>query len=132
MLPRARWQLLFQVLVLLLREVAQRVAMSFDKILWNKKLQLYPTVISNSVNGDAVELKLDQKLKNEGALYEFEIAGADGRFVNAEATGSGNTIVVRSSVKEPRRLRYAWKNNPLKANVFGVNNLPMAPLDINL
>ena len=114
------------------REVAQRVAMSFDKMLWNKKLQLYPTVISNSVNGDAVELKLDQKLKNEGTLYEFEIAGADGRFVNAEATGSGNTIVVRSSVKEPRRLRYAWKNNPLKANVFGVNNLPMAPLEINL
>ena len=114
------------------REVAQRVAMGFDKVLWNKKLQLYPAVTSYKVLDNSVELTIDQKLKNEGTLYEFEIAGADGRFVNAEATGSGNTITLRSSVKSPKLVRYAWKNNPLKANVYGINGLPMAPLELSV
>jgi len=112
------------------QEVAQRIALGFERMLWNKKVLLSPEVVSATVNGSTVTLTLDQPLRDNGQLFEFELAGADGRFQNAEATGQGNIITVTSPVAAPVRLRYAWKNNPLRANVFGTTGLPMAPMEI--
>jgi len=59
-----------------------------------------------------------------GSLTEFEVAGADGVFREARARIDGNTVLVWSrSVKEPRAVRYAWKNttNP---NLFNGEGLP--------
>ena len=109
------------------REVAQRVALGFERMLWNKKLVLAPQVKGASCSGRQVTLTLDQPLRADGALYEFEVAGADGRYVNAAATGKGNIITVDSPIDQPKTVRYAWKNNPTRANVFGKNDLPMAP-----
>ena len=44
--------------------------------------------------------------------------------------GNNNIITVTSPVAAPVRLRYAWKNNPLRANVFGTTGLPMAPMEM--
>lgn len=112
------------------REVAQRIALCFDHILWNKKVQLSPEVTAVSTNGSEVMLTLDQPLRSDGALYEFEVAGADGRFVIAEANGQGDRIMIKSPVDAPKAVRYAWKNNPIRANVFGRNNLPMSPFQL--
>ena len=63
----------------------------------------------------------------------FEVAGADGRFQNTTARLDGtNRIVVDSPVSEPRRLRYAWRDNPLGVNVYSVTGLPLAPLQITI
>ncbi|MBN2447579.1 MAG: hypothetical protein JXO22_12675 [Phycisphaerae bacterium] len=44
-----------------------------------------------------------------GKLEHFEIAGADGKFVPAEARIDGETLVLSSAdVKEPTDVRYAW------------------------
>ena len=112
------------------REVAQRVALGFERMLWNKKLVLAPQVKDASCSGRQVTLTLDQPLRADGALYEFEVAGADGRYVNAAATGKGNIITVDSPIDQPKTVRYAWKNNPTRANVFGKNDLPMAPCQV--
>ena len=112
------------------REVAQRVALGFERMLWNKKLVLAPQVKGASCSGWQVTLTLDQPLRADGALYEFEVAGADGRYVNAAATGKGNVITVDSPIDQPKTVRYAWKNNPTRANVFGKNDLPMAPCQV--
>ncbi|MBR4898173.1 MAG: sialate O-acetylesterase [Prevotella sp.] len=117
---------------LLKQEVAQRIALGFERMLWNKKVLLSPEVVSATVEGNTVTLTLDQPLRDNGQLFEFELAGADGRFQNAEATGQGNIITVTSPVAAPVRLRYAWKNNPLRANVFGTTGLPMAPMEMGL
>jgi sialate O-acetylesterase len=93
---------------------------------------LSPEVVSATVNGSTVTLTLDQPLRDNGQLFEFELAGADGRFQNAEATGQGNIITVTSPVATPVRLRYAWKNNPLKANVFSLEGLPLSPFQLDL
>jgi len=55
-------------------------------------------------------------------LAGFAIAGADGRFVLAEAEIIGATAVnVRSSeVAEPFEVRYAWQDNPLPAHPFSL------------
>ena len=114
------------------QEVAQRIALGFEHMLWNKKVLLSPEVVSATVNGSTVTLTLDQPLRDNGQFFEFELAGADGRFQNAEATGQGNIITVTSPVAAPVRLRYAWKNNPLRANVFGTTGLPMAPMQMEV
>ena len=47
-------------------------------------------------------------------LNGFAIAGADKRFVFAEAKIDGNTVVVSSpEVAQPVAVRYGWANNPV-------------------
>ncbi len=114
------------------QEVAHRISRGFDHILWNKRTTLSPQPISASSQGANIILTLDQPLRSDGLLYEFELAGADRRFVNAQATAKGNIITISSSVNEPHYVRYAWKNNPLKANAFGKNSLPLVPFEIKV
>lgn len=111
------------------QEVAQRVARGFDRLLWNPKTTLSPQPAEATVQGDCVTLTLDQPLRTDGALCEFELAGADRRFVTAEATAQGSTVTIRSSVAAPCYVRYAWKENPLKANAYGTNGLPLVPFE---
>lgn len=113
-------------------EVAQRVAMGFDKLLWNKTLMLYPEVVDVNVSGSDVVLQLDQPLRENGKLYEFETAGSDGRFVNAEAIAEGDKIIIKSSVATPTKVRYAWKNNPARVNAYSKAGLPMSPFEMNI
>ena len=114
------------------REVAERVALAFAHLRWNPRTQLSPEVTSATADGAVVTLTLDQALAQEGEFYEFEVAGADGRFVNAQASGSGRSLRLTSGVSQPRRVRYAWKNNPIKANVYGLNGLPMSPFQMEV
>jgi sialate O-acetylesterase len=114
------------------KEVAQRVALALEHLLWNPKVTLSPEVISTTTEGKTVVCSLSQPLLSDGALYEFEVAGSDGRYVPAEAEGKESRIVITSPVESPVFIRYAWKNNPLRANVYGKNGLPMSPFQINL
>lgn len=64
----------------------------------------------------------------DGALKTFEVAGADGVFVAADATIEGESVVVRSAaVAEPVAVRYAWANWPEGANFFNAAGFPAAP-----
>jgi len=59
----------------------------------------------------------------------FFLAGADRRWVAAEARLDGDRIVLRSpAVPVPLAARYAWVDNPSEANVVGGDGLPLAPL----
>jgi sialate O-acetylesterase len=59
----------------------------------------------------------------------FYLAGADHRWVPAEARLEGDGIVLRSAaVPAPVAARYAWVDNPSEANVIGGDGLPLAPL----
>ena len=82
---------------------------------------------------DTVVIVLDQPLLTEGKLFEFEVAGDDGRFVSAHAWGQGDSIIVTSPVAaRPRKVRYAWKDNPIRANVYQRDSLPMSPIMLNI
>ena len=114
------------------KDVAERVALAFERLLWNPKVLLSPEVEKAVAEGGQVVCTLSQPLQTNGQLYEFEVAGSDGRFVNAEAKGEGSSIIIKSSVANPVSIRYAWKNNPLRANVFGATGLPMAPMQMEV
>ena len=114
------------------KEVAERIGLCFDRLIYNNKVKLSPEVISTEVQGDKVILTLDQPVQ-AGTLYDFELAGADGRFVNAEATAEGNRITILSPLAShlsPQKVRYAWKDNPTRANVRSLAELPMSSFEI--
>ena len=117
------------------KEVAERVGLCFDRLVFNdKKVRLAPEIVSSEVKDGKVVLTLDQPVQ-AGTLYEFEIAGEDGKFVNAEATADGNRITILSPLASdlsPQKVRYAWKDNPLKANVRSLNGLPMSSFELVL
>jgi sialate O-acetylesterase len=62
-----------------------------------------------------------------GALKSFAIAGADRKFVWAQAEIQGDTVVVwADDVKQPAAVRYGWANNP-PCNLFNTADLPASP-----
>ena len=117
------------------KEVAGRIAQCFDRLVYKEKVSLSPEVVSVEVNDDNIILTLDQPIE-AGELHEFEIAGENGRFVNAEATASGNRIEVKRVGSQESgvqlTVRYAWKDNPLKANVRSLTGLPMSSFELNI
>ena len=65
-----------------------------------------------------------------GEQPEFEVCDASGRFVNAKATCDGTTVTIESPVANPVRVRYAFKDNPLKAHLQSVKAVPASPFEI--
>lgn len=113
------------------KEVAERIALCFDRLVYNKKVNLSPEVVTAEVKDGKIILTLDQPIQ-PGELYSFEIAGDDGKFHNAQATASGSSITILpppSSLLSPRAIRYAWKDNPLQANVRSLGGLPMSSFE---
>lgn len=65
--------------------------------------------------------------KGGGAVTGFEVAGADGKFVPADAKIEGTSVVVSSaSVPDPVSVRYAWADNPT-CNLYNREELPASP-----
>lgn len=62
-----------------------------------------------------------------GEVTGFEVAGADGKFVPAEAKIEGEAILASSpSVPEPKAVRYGWANSP-QCDLFNGEGLPASP-----
>jgi sialate O-acetylesterase len=91
-----------------------------------------PFYASKSIAGDKVTLTFDHVggglvSRDAGPLKGFAIAGATGDWVWADATISGNTVVVSSaSVPSPTRVRYAWGDNPV-FSLYNEEGLPATP-----
>ncbi len=116
------------------KEVAERIGLCFDRLVFNdKKVSLSPEVVATEIQDDKLILTLDQPIQS-GTLQEFELAGSDGKFHNAEATADGNRITILSPLTShlsPLKLRYAWKDDP-KATVRSLTGLPMSSFEINI
>ena len=105
------------------KEVAERIGLCLDRLIFNNKVKLSPEVIKAEIKDGKIVLTLDQDIQ-PGELYSFEVAGEDGVFHNVGATGKGNVITL--TAQSPCAVRYAWKDNPLQANVRGLSGLPMS------
>jgi sialate O-acetylesterase len=118
------------------KEVAERIGLCFDRLVFkDKKAVLPPKLLSTQIHSDlkTITLKFDQPLRPCGELFEYEVAGKDGRFVNAKARSEGNTVIITSPVEGyPCRLRHAWKDDPVRLNTYGVSGLPIGPFEMNL
>ena len=62
-----------------------------------------------------------------GLLAGFEIAGADMKFLPADARIDGQSVVVSNQeIAEPVVIRYSWKDNP-NGNLYNQAGLPASP-----
>ena len=116
------------------KEVAERIGLCFDKLLYNNKVKLAPEVVSAEANGNQIILTLDQPVQ-AGKIETFEVAGTDGKFSNASATADGNKITILSPLPSnlsPLKVRYAWKDNPETANVRSLSGWPMSSFELSI
>jgi sialate O-acetylesterase len=72
-------------------------------------------------------LEITPELRPKADVMGFAIAGADKKFVWANAKIDGKTVVVWSDqVAKPVAVRYAWSNNPI-CNLYNAEGLPACP-----
>lgn len=124
------------------REVGERLAAWARSTVYGEQHVAWrgPELASATLeNGGKVRLRFDhaQGLRARGdasgepALGGFALAGADGRFVWADAAimdgGRDGVILSAPGVTEPVEVVYAWQNNPARANLVNGANLPAVP-----
>jgi sialate O-acetylesterase len=101
---------------------------------YGKKDVVYsgPLYKSMKVDGKSIRIEFAHtagglKSRDDVALSEFRISGADGQFVDAEAKIDGKSILVSSAeIAEPKHVRFGWHKlaNP---NLVNSEGLPASP-----
>ena len=120
------------------KEVGERLALAAMKIVYGEKDLVAggPMIQSASANEGKVVLTFSSTgsglVSHDGEpLSEFAIAGADKKFVWAQAKIEGDNVVVWSdAVAAPKYVRYAWADNPDNPNLYNKEGLPASPFEV--
>jgi len=113
------------------KEAAERVALCMDRLVYGKTVALSPQPVGSRVEDAQVAVIFDQPMR-EGVAYEVEVAGADKHFVNVEATVKGAEVLFQSPIAQPVWVRYAWKDDPTRANIYNKKGMPAMPFEYEL
>ena len=115
-------------------DVGNRLALWALVKTYGRKNLVYsgPLYRSMKIDGSKITIEFAHaadglKSRDGAALSEFQIAGADGRFVAAVAEIVGSGVVVSAdSVAEPKHVRFGWHKvaNP---NLINSSGLPASP-----
>jgi sialate O-acetylesterase len=117
------------------KTVGDRLALAAWKLAYNDKdlVASGPLYRSAVIENNKIILSFDHtgsgliSIDSE-PLSQFAIAGADKKFVWANAQIEGDKIVVWSDrVVAPLYVRYAWADNPDGANLYNKEGLPASP-----
>ena len=111
--------------------VAARLALAARGMVYGQANTQYapPLFREAAIQGSSIRVWFDHAagLTTRGApAGDFEIAGADGKFLAAEARLEGETVVVSApATPQPRFVRYAW--NPVVSHfLYNAAGLPMS------
>ena len=120
------------------KEVAERIGLCFDRLVYDAKVSLAPEVLSSEVKDGKIILTLDQPVA-PGELRTFEVAAADGdnvfQNVKAQADDSRITLTLPEGFHPQSvvyAVRYAWKDDPKDANVRSLSGLPMSSFELKI
>jgi sialate O-acetylesterase len=116
------------------QEVGRRLALSALATVYGQNIvHSGPVYSSMDVRENAVRIRFSHigsglTVKGGGdSLAGFAVAGADRKFVWADAGIEGDEVVVRSSeVTNPEAVRYGWANNP-ECSLYNAEGLPALP-----
>jgi sialate O-acetylesterase len=111
--------------------VGQRLALAARSVTYGEQLEFSgPMFRQVTAEGSGLRVWFDHGAGLEargGALTGFEVAGADGVFVPAQASIDGSTVVVSNpSVAMPTQARYGWTNSP-ECHLYNQAGLPASP-----
>ncbi len=117
------------------KDVGQRLALAAEKVAYGNKNIVFsgPTLTSTKIKKHKIVLTFENigtgiMLKNGNEVKELAIAGEDKKFVWARSKIKGNQIIVWSDeITKPLAVRYAWSDNPAKANLYNQKGLPASP-----
>lgn len=117
------------------KTVGSRLALAAEYVAYGETnvIPTGPIYKSAKIEGNKIELTFE----NVGAglisidgdeLAQFAIAGADKKFVWAQATIEGDKVLVwNDKIPMPLYVRYAWADNPEGANLYNKEGLPASP-----
>jgi sialate O-acetylesterase len=121
-------------------DVGKRLSLQAKKLVYSEKNLVASGPLFKSLEQKENKLILSFSDTGTGLMAKggtplkgFAIAGSDGKFVWAKAIIEGDKIVVSSdTVAKPVKVRYAWANNPVDANLYNKENLPASPFEAEL
>jgi sialate O-acetylesterase len=114
------------------QDVGKRLALAARAVAYGEKIEYSgPLLRAAAPEAGAIRLWFDHAGSGlearGGALKGFMISGADRRFVTADASIDGSSVVVsNASVAQPLYVRYAWADNP-ECNLYNKDGLPASP-----
>ena len=119
------------------KDVGYRLSLPARKMAYGESLVYSgPVYKSHRIEGQKMILAFDHvggglMAKDRfGYLKEFAIAGKDGEFHWAQAMIQGDEVVIWSDqVSRPVKVRYAWSDNPIEANLYNREGLPASPFE---
>jgi sialate O-acetylesterase len=116
------------------KDVGFRLALLAEKLAYGEDIVYSgPLFQSAQIDADKVIVSFSNigtgLITNDGeSVSEFAIAGADKKFVWANASIQGNKIIVSNvQVPKPMYVRYAWADNPVNPNLYNKEGLPASP-----
>jgi sialate O-acetylesterase len=117
------------------KDVGERLAIAAENVAYGEKSVIGsgPIYQSAMIKGNCVEISFKNTgdglvIHNGGQLGQFAIAGADKKFVWANATIEGDKVIVwNDNIATPLYVRYAWADNPEGANLYNKEGLPASP-----
>ena len=117
------------------KDVGNRLALAAERVAYGDTsvVSSGPLYQSSTIDGNRVILTFTNTgsgliAEGGGDLRCFAVAGADRKFVWANAKIEGDKVVVWSDkVPHPVAVRYAWADNPEGANLFNKEGLPASP-----
>ena len=120
------------------KDVGERLAYAAEKVAYGDEQMVFsgPTCENARTEDHKIILSFSHTgtglmAKGDADLHYFSIAGADRKFVWAQAQIEGNTVTVWSrDILQPVYVRYAWADNPEGANLFNKEGLPASPFEI--
>lgn len=117
------------------QDVGHRLALVARRVILGDKLvDAGPVYRGMQVDGSKAVLSFDTQgealaVRGGGqAVHGFELAGMDGHYHAAQARLEGAHVVVSNAVvAHPTMVRYAWREDPVDADLISRNGLPAAP-----
>ncbi|HWB92679.1 MAG TPA: sialate O-acetylesterase [Puia sp.] len=119
------------------KDVGDRLALAAEKLVYGMNIVASgPTYRSSTTEGNKIIIQFDNTgsglITNDGEEpQEFAIAGADKKFVWANARIEGDKVVVwNDAIKDPKYVRYAWADEPVNPNLYNKEGLPAGPFRV--
>lgn len=119
------------------QDVGKRLAQEAFKLGYGEtKVSLSPIPRNYKFSKKKVKIAFDYAdagliSKDKKPLRYFELSNDGIHFFKASAVIKGKHVIVwNSEIENPKIVRYAWANNPVKANLFSKEGLPVSPFQI--
>lgn len=116
------------------KDVGERMALAALKLAYDEKIvHSGPIYKGHEISNGEITVSFSHVgggliAKDGEPLSEFAIAGADKKFVWAQARIMDDKIVVwNDEIKDPKYVRYAWADNPDNPNLYNKEGLPASP-----